>query len=87
MNAVYVVYAGVKLFIWGFRGVSEFTPFPGVNSDTKTCLVSRHLYIRLLQKCTKPRSKYSLAEAKNYANVSNPSEITPVDGTFYRVIG
>ena len=30
--------------------VSEFTPFPEVNSDTKTCLASIDLLIRFLQK-------------------------------------
>ena len=37
----------------GFLMVSEVTPFPGVTSDTETCLVSPLLLIRSVQKFTK----------------------------------
>ena len=37
----------------GFLMVSEVTPFPGVTSDTETCLVSPLLLIRFAQKFTK----------------------------------
>ena len=77
----------------GLFMVSEVTPFPGVTSDTETCLASQLLLIRFVQKFTKPflyglsyRWKKPQVETfiqritKN-ANVSNPSEVTPVDGS------
>ena len=77
----------------GFLKLSEVTPIPGVTSDTETGLVSPLLPVDLF--CTKIcnllplntvvqmqklQVKQLIERHTIKANISNPSEVTPVDG-------